>query len=145
VISAKPDRLPAGLIVRDQLKPDDGDGKQGERDDKRGKRVREVKAIGARIETGQEAGKAAGGREPVNQRDANENDADNADNPWHWLGHGKRLTEARASGKRQLSSVAFGCTGTQPAPVRAAQRAAGDRKSATRAGDVDEASALTAS
>jgi hypothetical protein len=63
--------------------------------------------IGADIEAGQKAGQPAGGRQPVNQRDADEHDADNAENPWHWLGHGKGLAEALARGKRQSSSVAF--------------------------------------
>src|ERR1700722_2516277 len=110
-------RQTAWLIVRDQLKPDNGDPEQEQRDDKRGKRVREVKAIGTRIEAGQEPRQTPGGRKPVDQRDADEHDADNADNPWHWLGHERGLAEAGASGKRQSSSVAFDWTGPLSEPT----------------------------
>src|SRR6185437_12086928 len=133
------------LVLGEQLKPDDRDPEQEKRQHQRGKGVREVKVIGACVEAGQEARKAARGREPVDQRDADENDADNAQNPWHWLGHGAGLAEARASGKRRLISVASVSRGAEARACPAAQRATGDRKSATRAGEIDEASTLTAS
>src|ERR1700722_12855155 len=124
-ISARPKRPPTELIVRDQLEPDDRDPEQEERYDQRAEGVREMKVIGAGIEAGQKAGKPAGRRQPVNQRYADEHDADNADNPWHWLGHEKGLAEARASGKRQSSSVTFawGGASTRPNPAGSA----GDR------------------
>src|SRR5580693_4489174 len=105
------------LVVGDQLKPDDGDRKQEQRYDQRTQRVREVKVIRPGVKPGQEARQAASGREPVDQRDAHEHDADNSDDPWHWLGHEAGLTEAQESGKRQLISVAFIRAGVQPKPT----------------------------
>src|ERR1700733_14519257 len=38
-------------------------------------------------------------------REAHEHEPDNADDPWHWLGHAAGLAEARAGRKRQITSV----------------------------------------
>src|ERR1700733_9777447 len=87
-------RRARALVVGEQLKPDDGDREQGERDDQREERVCEMDVIRRGFEAGQEAGKARSRREPVDQRNADEYDAENAENPWHWPGHKAGLTEA---------------------------------------------------
>ena len=108
-------------------------------------RVREMNVIGARVEPRQEAREAARRREPVNQRDTDEHDADDAQNPWHWLGHEAGLTDARASGKRPSISLAFFCGARVESVPARFQRATVSRELATRASEVDEASALTPS
>src|ERR1700727_1028199 len=80
---------------------------QSEGDDQRAERVCEMDVIRRGFEARQEAGKAGSRREPVDQRNADEYDADNAENPWHWPSHCAGLAEASASGNLflWLSSV----------------------------------------
>jgi hypothetical protein len=95
ILRAQRDASPSRkLILGDKLKPDDGDREQSEGDDQRAERVCEMDVIRRGFEARQEAGKAGSRREPVDQRNADEYDADNAENPWHWPSHDAGLAEA---------------------------------------------------
>src|ERR1700727_3331491 len=93
---------------------------QSEGDDQRAERVCEMDVMRRGFEARQETGKAGSRREPVDQRYADENDADNAENPWHWPSHGAGLTEAPATGNLFLwLSSARRLSRSRPRPAQA--------------------------
>jgi hypothetical protein len=92
-----PQFVHALILFRPALKP--GKGKQGERNNQRDKRVRQVNVVGARFKPGDEGGKAARWNERVEGGERQEHEAENAGDQGQRLCH--VVLSSRATRRRQ--------------------------------------------